>query len=294
MEPKPNPPRFLDLLKEVYEEDTKSRDAKTIEVRHNPSSASIKKPDGTVVGACLRQLYYKATGQEVSEKKELTTKLQGDFGNAIHEKLQDKLQKSKRITLVPEASGKVAVDGLTKEVSYRLDGLVSYHGELGCLEIKTVQSFALTRMLKEVGGPKESDILQILSYFGTNPDLRWAALLYFGRDTAFRSEHHILKQTDGTFTIKGITPEKTEKKIEGLSYEEIVKRWKELETYLEKAETPPRDYKVVLDKEGKVTPKRTKNHVDYKSDFRCMYCSYRTTCWAGPDAAKDSYTVSGD
>jgi hypothetical protein len=296
MEIKGHPPRFLDILKDSFEEDDRIRGAETKlrEIRHNPSSASIRRPDGTVVGACLRSLFYKAKAFAVTNPKELTTKLQGDFGNAIHKTLQDRLQKHKSIKLVPESAGKVSVDGLTKEVSFRLDGLVSYHGEMGCLEIKTVNSFALTRMLKTVGGPKEKDILQVLSYFGTNPDLMWAAIIYFGRDTAFRSEHHIVKQSDGSFTIRNVVPEGKEKKIEGLSYEEIVKRWKELEDYLEKDEVPPRDYKVVLDKEGKVTEKRTKNHVDYKSDQECLYCSYQDLCWSGPDAAKDAYRISGE
>jgi hypothetical protein len=149
-------------------------------------------------------------------------------------------------------------------------------------------------MIKETKGPKPADILQVLSYFGTNPDLQWAVLIYFGRDTAYRSEHRIIKQPDGSFTVKNVVPDGPEKKLEELTYEGIVARWKDLETYLEKDEVPPRDYKVVLTKEGRVTPKRTKNHVDYKSDGRCLYCSYQSLCWGSEDKVKDAYNISGE
>lgn len=291
---KGNPPRFLNLLEEVYEEEDKDRElSKPKEVRHNPSSASVRLPDGKVVGACLRELFYKANGIIPSDPSDLTKKLQGDFGNAIHEKIQERLKKSKKIKIDPEAKGRVVVDGLTKEVSFRLDGLVTYHGELGGLEIKTVNSHVLTKMVKEEKAPREADILQVLSYFGTNPDLMWFSIVYMGRDTAFRSECHIIKQEDGSFTVKSVIPEQKERKLE-VTYEEIVRRWKELEAFLEKGEVPPRDYKVLLNKEGQVVPKRTKNYVDYKSDARCLNCSWKTLCWSSEDAKNDAYKLPGE
>lgn len=284
-----SPPRFLDLLKEVYEDEAKI--PRSGEFRHNPSSASVKKADGSVVGACLRQLYYKATNEPISDPKDFTNVLQADFGNGIHDRVVAKLQKSKKLRLIPEAAGQVTVDELTQVVSFRLDGLVTFRGELGCLEIKTQQSFGLQRMIRS-GGPKESDVLQVLSYFGTNPDLRWAALVYFGRDNALRAEYHIYKDENGQFMIRGILPERAERPIaEGLTFEGIVARWKELEAAVRENHVPARDYKVVLTKEGRVTDKRTKNGVDYKSDFRCMYCPYMTTCWSGPNAVEAAYKV---
>lgn len=287
MEPKPQPPIFLKLLDEVYAEEDKARTS-TSDYRHNPSSASMVKEDGSVAGSCLRALYYKATKEQVSDLKDLTVKLQGDFGNGIHDKITDKLVKSDKIKIIPESAGKVIIDTLTKEVSFRLDGLVTHKGEQGCLELKTMQSFGLQRMVKE-GGPKEAHILQVLCYFGTNPDLRWASLVYFGRDNAFRAEYHIYKDPESRkFMIKGITPNQPEKEIVDLSFEKIVSRWKELEEAVEQRLLPKRDFKVVLDKNGLVTDKRTKNGVDYKSSYQCNYCSYQTTCWTGPGALEDS------
>jgi hypothetical protein len=295
METRGNPPHFLRILKDVYEAKNGDRTNSNTAWRHNPSSASIRRASGRIVGSCLRRLFYKTKGIEPTQKRDLTNDLQADFGNAIHKVIQDRLAESKEIKITPELAGRIEVDGLTQELSYRMDGLVNYHGEEGILEIKSVQSFFLTRMIKETGGPKEADVLQVLSYFGANPDLKWAALLYFGRDTAFRTEHHLIKEADGSFTLKNITPLGQTKKLDPeLNYENIKARWKELEEAVEKDEVPKRDYKVVLGKEGQIVPKRTKNHVDYKSDSACIYCPYAQLCWTGPDAVNDAYKISGE
>lgn len=290
MEAKPNPPKFLDLLEEVYEKEDKDRKLGEPEgYRHNPSSASMVTDDGRVVGACLRALYYRATKEPVSDKKTFTQKLQGDFGNGIHDKITEKLSKSDKIKISPEAKGKIVVDPLSQEVSFRLDGLVTHAGEVGCLELKTMQSFGLQRMVRE-GGPKESHILQVLCYFGTNPEIRWASLVYLGRDNAFRAEYHIYKDPESErFVIRGITPAKREEDISHLGFDKIVARWKELEGHVVRKELPKRDYKAVLSKDGQVVDKRQKNSVEYKTDTNCLYCPYKTTCWSGPDAQKDSY-----
>ena len=291
MEIQPQPPKFLDLLNNVFVEEATNYKSSG-EYRHNPSSATMVGEDGKVVGACLRALYYKATGEPVSNKKEFTNMLQADFGNGIHDVLTKRLKKSDKIKLDAEVAGKVIIDPLTKEISFRLDGLVTYLGELGCLEIKTQQSYGLQRMVKD-GGPKKSDILQVLCYFGTNENIRWASLLYVARDSAYRAEYHIYKDPSSEkFMIKGITPNQREKPIEDLSFTKIVKRWKELEDHVERKELPKRDYKVVY-RDGEIVDKRVKNGVEYATDFQCRYCSYKTTCWSQVGAEQDAYQVRG-
>lgn len=289
MEAKATPPKFLDLLNEVYaEEDKKSAQRPDNGYRHNPSSASMVTDEGRVVGSCVRALYYRATKEPISDPKPLTSRLQAGFGNGVGDYIVKQLLKSDKIKLVAEAPGKVIVDPLTQEVSFRLDGLVTYKGELGCLELKTMQSFGLQKMVRD-GGPKEAHLLQVLCYFGTNPDLRWASLVYFGRDNAFRAEYHVYRDpATQKFMIRGVTPEKAEKPITELSFDKIVSRWSKLEALVAKKELPPRDYKAVLDKEGCVTPERTKNGVKYSTDFSCKYCSYQTKCWSSEDAYKFS------
>lgn len=292
MLPKPQVPRFLDLINESYDVEEAGQKAR-LDYRHNPSSATMMGADGKVIGACMRALYYRATGEPVSDKKDLTVKLQGGFGNGIHDYITGRLQRSDKIKLIPEAPGKVLIDPLTKEISFRLDGLVTHKGEVGCLEIKTKQSYALNTMVRTTG-PRKSDLLQVLCYFGTNENIRWASLVYVARDSAFRAEYHIYRDPKtNVFVIKGVTPERREMPIDDLSFEKIVARWKELEGHVERRELPKRDFKVVFKTDGTITDKRTKNGVDYKSDFACSYCSYKTTCWSGPDADKDAYQIGG-
>lgn len=288
---KVNPPNFLELLEEVLHEEKISR-VKKDDYRHNPSSATMRMDDGKVVGACLRQLFYKAKNQPESDPKVLTVELQGLFGQGIHDVILSRLQKSKRIMIVPEAAGRTIVDPLTKEVSFRVDGLVTHKGELGVLEIKTMHSFALQKMVKE-NGPRASDLLQCLSYFGTNPAVLWTSLVYVGRDSAYRAEYHILNLDDG-FYIEGIIPEERRKKLGEFSFDRIVARWKELEGYVERNELPPRDYKVVLSDDGRIKDERVKNGVKYQSAKACLYCSYLSHCWLNEiNAKEDSVKISG-
>ncbi len=297
MDAKPNPPNFLDLIHDVFKKEHKEGMAKSnadMTYRHNPSSATMKTDDGRVVGACLRSLYYKATKEPTSEIKAFTNTLQAGFGTAIGDYIEKVLLKSDKIKMIPEAPGKVIIDPLTKEISYRLDGLVTSNGEQGCLELKTMQSYGLNSMVKS-GGPKEAHLLQVLCYFGTNENIRWASLVYFSRDSAYRAEYHIYKDPEtGKFKIRGITPEKHEKDILELSFDKVVARWKELEDLVDTKTLPKRDYKAVLTKEGLVTDKRTKNGVDFKTDFQCLYCPWLVTCWSSEGAKEDSYRIPGD
>lgn len=282
--PTPQAPNILKILGEVIDDEDQSRAPRT-EYHHNPSSATMKLEDGRVVGACLRQLWYKAKNQPESDSKELTVKLQGLFGQAIHDAVLAKLQKSKKLSVIPEAAGKVLVDPLTSEVSFRLDGLVTYRGELGVLEIKTKQGFGLQRQIKD-RGCNEDDLLQVLSYFGTNDALRWGSLVYLARDSAYRAEYHITKEEDG-FYVRGILPESSKTKLDHLSFDKIRDRWKELEGFIEKDEMPKRDYKVVFTEDGRITESRIKMGYKYKSDYRCLYCSYQSQCWLNETGADE-------
>lgn len=278
-------PNFLNILDNVLLEEVKTNKDKYKDsgYRHYPSSASTKLKDGRVVGACLRQLYYRATKEPVTEDTDTTGLLQMLFGDAIHGAIQAKLAKSKEIRITSESKGKVLLDTLTKEVSYRLDGLVTFDGEHGGLELKTTQSRAVSD--KDWGikarGPKEDHLLQVITYMGIDPALKWFALVYVGRDTAYRLEFHITREGD-KFFVDG-------KEIVGLNFTGVMARWVELETYLKDNKLPPRDYKVWLKPDGTIQETKTIKGKFFKSDFRCLYCPYAQKCWSEPDAQNDSY-----
>lgn len=278
-------PNFLNILDDVLKQEVidNGKKYKDSGYRHYPSSASIKLADGSVVGACLRQLYYRATKEPVTEQTDPTGLMQMGFGDAIHGWIQNKLAKSKEIRITSESKGKILLDTLTHEVSYRLDGLVTYDDEHGGLELKTTQSRAVSD--KDWGikakGPKKDHLLQVISYMGLDPALKWFALVYVGRDTAYRLEYHITREGD-TFFLDG-------KEIKDLNFYGILNRWRELETFMASSTLPPRDYKVWLKPDGSIQETKTIKGVYHKSDFRCLYCPYSNKCWSEPDAGKDAY-----
>lgn len=285
-------PNFLDILDTVLIDEVKSSKEKYKDsgYRHYPSSASIKiagdKEAGSkdrIVGACLRQLYYRATKEPETEKIDPTGLLQMGFGDAIHGWIQNKLAKSKEIRITAESRGKVLLDELTKEVSYRLDGLVTFDGEHGGLELKTTQSRAVSD--KDWGikakGPKQDHLLQVITYMGLDPALKWFALVYLGRDTAYRLEFHITRDGD-TFFLDG-------KEIKDLKFDGIKNRWIELESFLKDGKIPPRDYKVWLKPDGTIQETKTIKGKFFKSDFRCLYCPFSKKCWSESDAKQDAY-----
>lgn len=278
-------PNFVDLLDEILlkESEDKKIKYKDYPYHHNPSSASFKRPSGEVVGKCLRQLFYRATKEPETNPGEVTGMLQAGFGDAIHYWLLNKLGTSGKIRLMKESGGKFIIDELTKEISYRVDGLVTVGDEMGGLELKTTQGRAITGKgwgIKD-NGPKEDHLLQVICYMKAQPSLKWFALVYIGRDTAYRIQYNITRNGD-EFYVNG-------KLVRDLNFAGVVSRWRELEQYIKDNKVPPRDFKVWLKDDGSIQETKTIKGDFYKSDFQCLYCPYSAKCWSEPDASKDAY-----
>lgn len=289
-------PKFLRLLDDVLRQEQKEYEAKrkekAYEFRHNPSSASLRRADGNVVGACNRKLYYKATGTMVPEDVETSALLKMDFGNVIHDYLARKLKKIPDIVYSDEVPGRYLASGLTKEISYRLDGLIAtgpeYDNTVGGLEIKTVFGQKLDKIKRE--GPEPDHILQILCYFEARKDVSWFSLIYIGRDSGYRIEFNFVRDVHSGGILQehsgGYVP------LCGLSFAGIKDRFQELEQFIEKKEVPPRDFKVWLRPDGSIQEYKQIKGEKYKSDWQCVYCPYSKDCWSQPDAFKDSYNAN--
>lgn len=284
-------PNFINLLDEALITEAQDRQArsKNYQYKHNPSSASYRKADGKVVGACQRQLYYRAKKVDSTRELDTTSMIQGGFGDAIHTWLLDKLTKVTGISLMKEAGGKLIVDPLTLEMSYRLDGLVTVGDVMGGLEIKTTQGRAITG--KDWGikdkGPKDDHLLQVICYMKAHPSLKWFALVYFGRDNAYRMQFDVKREGDKFFWRKAGAKSWTPVEFD---FEGIQKRWLELEAHIDGDILPPRDYKVWLKADGSIQDTKYIKGDFFKSDFRCLYCPYSKKCWTEePDADKDCY-----
>ena len=286
-----NIPNLLDSLEEVLKDDKTPKPDEKRQYRHNPSSASLKIGE-EVVGACLRQLYYRATELPVSNPQNFTSMLTAGFGTAIHDWFFKRLQENPKLKIDPEVKGKAKVDPLTLEISYRVDGLVTHKGEKGGAELKTKHGYSLQKKLQD-SGPYWEDLAQIVTYFELEKELLWYILVYVGRDSGYRAEYHIYRDYDDgmKLKIKPIVPDGRATEIKDITFEKIKERWLMLEYYLDNKTVPPRDYKMVLKEDGTPTKERTKNKKKIESDKRCLYCNWQTYCWTQPDAYNASYNL---
>ena len=276
------------LLKEIFEVIAKEdleREAKykDQEYRHYPSSASVALPDG-VVGKCLRALFYRATKVPMTNPPTQAKKLMFGAGDAIHEWLFNKLKKGQNYRVVAEVPGQLVLKGLNHIISFRKDLEIHSDGPRFFGEMKTKQGRAISKLVFE--GPQWADVAQIMCYLEEDKEVKNCNLICVARDTGTYVEFQISKFGDDAFTWEQIYPNQSKAELVPFKFEHIKDRFLKLEGYLAKATVPPRDFKAVLDKEGKVTYKRTKNKIDYVSDYQCTYCDWRDHCWSQPDAAE--------
>lgn len=265
------------------EQDDKDTYYKDRPFKHYPSSASCVKPDGSVAGACLRQLYWKATKEPVTNPWRLAGVLQRGFGDAIHTWLFGKLKGLPHLNLVVEAAGKLKVDELSREVSYRMDGLVNIEGKSGGCELKTTQARSIDKMAEE-GGPKDAHILQVFDYMAANPAMVFFSLIYVARDSGMHVEY-LIERDGKDFWLTQVFPTQGQRMlITTLSVAAVTARRKELEMAVDNKALPPRDFSVFLNKDGDVQYMRQKAGEKYKSDWQCLYCDYQKKCWGSPDA----------
>lgn len=287
------PPAFLKELKALYEQKQAAQDEyrkKVIELRHNPSSASMVL-DGKVIGACNRALYWRHFKEPKSDESGFANVLQRDFGNAIHDLILNVFKTSKNFKLLDEQGGKVVLDPLTHELSYRIDGIVITPESKGGMELKTVQGGALSNQKKEGTTPKQDHCLQVADYLHADQSLEWFSLVYLARDSGFHMEYH-LWYDDNKLYCQRVLPWAEVVCLDWLDYDKVLERRSALELAVKNTTLPPRDFKVVLKDDGTITDKRQRNNVEYKSDFLCAkYCDWRTKCWSMPDAKEHSIQI---
>lgn len=261
--------------------------------RHYPSSGSIEMPDGTVVGSCLRKSYYQSKEVPITNPSDFSNLLQREFGNAIHTFLQDALEDSKALRVKTEVPGRVIVNPLTKEMSFRIDGVVNHDGIKGGIEIKTAQGRSLQYAKKEGSEPRQSYSLQVADYFVANPDIAWFSLVIVARDSGFRMEYHYTWEDDGIY-VQGVVPYSAKVRLAWLDIGKSLARRATLEKAIETNTVPPRDFKIIIDDDGSFVEKRQRNKIEYKSHYMCFsYCEWRDHCWKQPDAKQDAIKIPG-
>ena len=240
---------------ELFLESTRGEDK--IQNHHRPSSARIE-GEGEVYGECLLAQYYKWKGLPPTNPIELKGLHNFWCGHNYEDAYEKGLQIAK--TEYQKEYPFQSDLGLKNVLSGRLDFVIKTNNHWEGVEIKTAYGQGMTSQKKN-GLPKEGYILQMMCYLEKCPlNLSCIHNPTYARDSFYRLPFELYRNEDGTFAIIGNLGEKHIP----WTFEMIKQSWAKLENYLEKEETPPKDY----------------NIEDKKQSWHCKYCAYQNKCWS--------------
>ena len=149
-------------LERIHEEENKKPWDRTLHAYH-PSSLSPS--------ACKRSIWYDRTGEQPISRIPADLRMLFDMGHALHDMIQDKLQKS-----FPDFTSEVPVSFDDLHISGHCDGV--FKDKEWVLEIKTVGESVYRNLIR----PKEEHVYQIHAYMFAL-DIPRCQLLYVNRAT---------------------------------------------------------------------------------------------------------------
>lgn len=261
---------------------------------HYPSEASvISRTDGNVIGRCHRATWYDWTGVVPTNPVDPRGMWTMEFGNKLesmyieyckqlgiwagdHVKFYDKIH---------NVSGEV--DMFMFDEEERIEGV----------EYKSAYGYGFQKNIKQY--PKLENLLQVLLYFHSFPEIKFWHLVYHSRDTMENVEYGLrtTNENDNTYIVVNDIPCKI------FSLEDIWTRYQQLGEYVLKNEAPPRDFKYgfTLDEStarlaaGQITKTKfaaVKAGKVLDSDWQCLYCKHLNTCY--PERRTDVRQVEDD
>ena len=217
---------------------------------------------------CRRELFYDWKKVKQSNPIDLAALWRFEIANGIHDRFKSLLEAA-GYECEAEVGGEQEVPGLKYPFRYRVDLLFKVDGELRGGEIKTSYGQGIKR-IQEEQAPREHELKQVVVYAHLTGIPIWH-MLYVGRDNAYRTEFVVeVDLGSDTVTINGLECP--------VSFAKIVERLAVLEGYLQENTLPPRDFRAAI-KNGEVKNKFQKDLKEYRSDWQCMYCSWRDHCW---------------
>ena len=253
--------KLLDNL--ITEKDQGKRGSKEI-TSHYPSSASIKTPDGVVIGSCLLAKYRQWTKVPETNPWNANAIQKMAWGNLVQGFVEN-LLKDEILTgrgLVKGIQTEVPVKSNFAPLNYPVSGKIDILLD-NVLPIEIKSSFGQFFFSKKTGilscGPKPEHLMQILCYLILGK-FEKGILLYLARDTGFKVSYEI-RVKEGFPTVTDFKGNVVEHK--NLRFDSIVSRWKDLEFCLERKIEPEPDFK-------------------FKSKYPCNYCTYYGLCYEKP------------
>lgn len=241
----------INILDEyIYEQELKKNSEKVMS-SHHPSGAS----------SCIRQLYYKWTNEPISNPVQPKDIWRMKFGTALHKMYAELLQESGIAEVMSEVEITYTDPRLEYPIHGFMDNVFAVDEETYSVELKTVFGYG-AKAIQLSGQPRDQDLIQMKIYLSVRRDLDHMLAPYIARDSFYRTEF--------CFTM---TQEERDEFIEG-----IVQKFIALELAVKNKSIPDREYDVCV-KDGEIKDSVQHNNVKYKSDWQCLYCQYRSTCW---------------
>lgn len=279
------------------------------EQNYYPSEASVQYIDDNnetkTLGKCLRAAYFRCNGFEASTYTARTEKI---FALGKYTELM-LIENFKRMGIW--RGDAIKWKNLEYNISGELDLVVEdmNNSSLVGVEIKSIHGYNAEREVfgnsKVTPGPKANHLLQTLIYtWQFRHDIDYFKILYIMRDNGKTTEFDVSLSTDLDENDNQIhIPMVNGKPILQYTVEDILNRYKQLDTAVKTNTPPPTDYQLKWGKdkiESMYTKKeiskskyekwkkcKLKSNNDWPGDWQCSYCPYKDLCWTKSGEPKD-------
>lgn len=267
----------------------------------HPSSASVKFFDQygyeAVEGGCLRASYFRIVGGFERVANSAYTEWIFKMGNAVEDLIR---QQTKEAGIWVDNSVKF----YNKEynISGEIDLLIAEPPDatISVFEIKSFYGYYAGKDLfgnkSTKAMPKMSHMLQLLVYlWHFKNQFPYGRLAYFARDNIRRKTFKIAIQDQGDLMYPTIDGEV----FKLFTVNDILARFKELQSYVDKQEVPPKDYELQYPEKkifdlrpkkcggkGKISQSKYDAYQkgklkpwEYVGDWNCRMCPFRLCCY---------------
>ena len=211
---------------------------------------------------CLRQMYYEWTREPVSNYRAATDIWRMNVGKWIHKGFADILKEMYGDKVKDEVEIFFSDPSLKYPVHGYMDNVIEIDGIYIGIELKTSFGRGIVAIQKD-GKPRVEDEAQTKVYLSCSDFIKGFCLPYLGRDSFYRTEFEITMTEDEKESFR----------------KKIIAKFKRLEEAVSEHKLPDRDFKAVV-KDCEIKDEIQHKGVKYRSDWQCLYCVYRDTCYA--------------
>lgn len=285
-------------LVDIFFKEMRRRRARSLVTKNTlwPSQASVLSTDGNVIGSCLRNSFWKKTGEEQTNPVDDAVVAMGYMGTKIEDGLIDIF---KNQGIYENNNVKWQAYGVSGEVDIIIrvpNDINPAEDDFYIVECKSCSGYYIN---KEVygyyegrganrsyvrGKPKDKHLLQsaLYAYVGREKGFKGTIIFYVSRDESKVTDFLITVDEQGQIFIDGDLETR-------FTVQDILDRYEILRTAIGDGELPDRDFKPeytdaeveALYRDKKISKTAHDNHKKGKTLYRdseCNYCEYQIKC----------------